>query len=117
MTALLAATAVSPTRERAQSGRSQSGRASERDIERGGCEVGRGREEGRVRVARVRAVIIRRLQEIVDGERFCVQRGSKSSPTKKKVDDTCVCKKKNSRREFVCKEHPKRSEDTHYNKP
>jgi hypothetical protein len=50
-----------PQREFAGGGRAPSGRASERDIDRGGCEVGRGREEGRERVARVRAVFMRRL--------------------------------------------------------
>ena len=62
-----------------------SGRAGERDIDRGGCEVGRGRDEGRERVARVtaRAVTMWRLQEIADGETLCVQRIPKFCPVPK----------------------------------
>ena len=60
------------------------GRASERDIDRGGCDVVGGKEKGRERVARVRALIMRRLQEIVDGQRLCVQRASQTKSEKRK---------------------------------
>jgi hypothetical protein len=71
--------------------------------------VGRGREEGRERVARVRALIMRRLQEIVDGQTLCAT-SMPNEVLKKKVDETLFAKEKKVDETCVCKEHPKRSE-------
>ncbi len=73
--------------------------------------MGRGREEGRERVARVRALIMRRLQPIVDGQTLCVPRANQIQ--KKKVDEVLCEKKNNSRSDFVCKEHPSKKKRRH----
>ncbi len=58
--------------------------------------MGRGREEERERVARVRALIMRRLQEIVDRERLCAT-SIPNEVFEKKVDEALLQKKKGRR--------------------